>query len=146
MDKEEFHWIFGVMKAWSSAKDWVKNQCHGSKLSAEFLWPPTTPGTYQTGINHFYSCIWTQQTTFYGQGRVSLAFWCHEGLIFSKSRSKLGHHGSKLLAAEFLWPPTTPGTYQTGINHFYSYIRPIKQHCMEKVEFHWLFGVMKIWS
>jgi hypothetical protein len=27
---------------------------------------------------------WIQQTPLYGQGRVSLALWCHVGLIFSK--------------------------------------------------------------
>jgi hypothetical protein len=37
MDKEEFHWLFDVMRALSSAIGWLKLGDHGSKLSAEFL-------------------------------------------------------------------------------------------------------------
>jgi hypothetical protein len=63
------------------------NITDGSKLSAnfQFLWPPTAPGTQQTGINHFYSSIWIQQTALYGQERVSLDLWCQGGLMFGKS-------------------------------------------------------------
>jgi hypothetical protein len=49
-------------------------------------------------------------------GRVSLALWCHEGLILIKNWVEYQCHGSKL-SAEFLWPPTTPRTYQTRINN-----------------------------
>jgi hypothetical protein len=84
MDKEEFHWVCGVMHGWFSAK-LGSNIRDGSQLSAQFLWPPTATGTQQTGINHFSSSIWIQQTALYGQGRFSLGLWCHAGLVFSKT-------------------------------------------------------------
>jgi hypothetical protein len=55
-----------------SAKLGSKISDDGSQLSAQFLGPPTATGTRQTGINHFQSSVWIQQTALYGQGRVSL--------------------------------------------------------------------------
>jgi hypothetical protein len=44
MDKEEFHWVCGVVQqGWFSAKLGIKIG-DGSWLSAQFLWPPTSPG------------------------------------------------------------------------------------------------------
>jgi hypothetical protein len=40
MDKEEFHWLFGVLQGWFSAKLGSKTS-DGSQLSAQFPWPPT---------------------------------------------------------------------------------------------------------
>jgi hypothetical protein len=87
MDKEEFHWVCGVMQGWFSAK-------LGSKISD--VYPSCQYNllghrnshrdiTNQTGINHFYSSIWIQQTALNGQGRVSFALWCRAGLVFSKA-------------------------------------------------------------
>jgi hypothetical protein len=85
MGKKEFHWLFGIVQGWFSAKLGSKISSDGCQLlSAQFPWPPTATGTPQTGINHFYSYIWIHQTVLYGQGRVSLALWCHAGLVFSK--------------------------------------------------------------
>jgi hypothetical protein len=44
MDKEEFHWLFGVVQGWFSAKLGSK-MSDGSQLSAQFPWPPTATGT-----------------------------------------------------------------------------------------------------
>jgi hypothetical protein len=44
MDKEEFHWVFGVLRGWFSAKLGSKFS-DGSQLSAQFLGPPTATGT-----------------------------------------------------------------------------------------------------
>jgi hypothetical protein len=44
MDKEEFHWVFGVLRGWFSAKLGSKIS-DGSRLSAQFPWPPTATGT-----------------------------------------------------------------------------------------------------
>jgi hypothetical protein len=44
MDKEEFHWVFGVLQGWFSAKLGSKIS-HGSKLLEQFLGPPTATGT-----------------------------------------------------------------------------------------------------
>jgi hypothetical protein len=44
MDKEEFHWVFGVIQSWFSAKLGSKIS-DGSQLSAQFLGPSTTTGT-----------------------------------------------------------------------------------------------------
>jgi hypothetical protein len=84
MDKEEFHWVCGVMQDWFSAKVWSKI-FDRSQLSASFLWPTTATGSQQTGINHFSSFIYIKQTALYGQGRVSLGLWCHAWLVFSKT-------------------------------------------------------------
>jgi hypothetical protein len=44
MDKEEFHWVFGVLRGWFLAKLGSKiSQIF--KLSAQFLGPPTATGT-----------------------------------------------------------------------------------------------------
>jgi hypothetical protein len=40
MNKEEFHWVFGVVQGWFSAKLGSKIS-DGSQLSALFPWPPT---------------------------------------------------------------------------------------------------------
>jgi hypothetical protein len=66
MGKEEFHWVFGVLRGWFSAKLGSKIS-DGSQLSAQFLGPPTATGTRQTGINHFHSSIWIQQTVVVGK-------------------------------------------------------------------------------
>jgi hypothetical protein len=67
MDKEEIHWLFGVMQGWFSAKLGSKISSDGSQLlSAQFPLPPTATWTQQTGINHFYSSIlyvWPELTT-----------------------------------------------------------------------------------
>jgi hypothetical protein len=44
MDKEEFHWVFGVLRGWFSAKLGSKIS-NGSQLSAQSLGPPTATGT-----------------------------------------------------------------------------------------------------
>jgi hypothetical protein len=44
MNKEEFHWVFGVLRGWFSAKLGSKIN-DGSQLSAQFPWPPTATGT-----------------------------------------------------------------------------------------------------
>jgi hypothetical protein len=44
MDKEEFHWLFGVLQGWFSTKLGSKI-IDGSQLSAQFPWPPTATGT-----------------------------------------------------------------------------------------------------
>jgi hypothetical protein len=44
MDKEEFHWLFGIVWGWFLAKLGSKF-CDGSQLSAQFPWPPTATGT-----------------------------------------------------------------------------------------------------
>jgi hypothetical protein len=40
MDKEEFHWLFGAVRGWFSAK--ISDR---SQLSVQFPWPPTATGT-----------------------------------------------------------------------------------------------------
>jgi hypothetical protein len=44
MDKEEFHWVFGVVQGCFLAKLESKIS-DGSQLSAQFSWPPTATGT-----------------------------------------------------------------------------------------------------
>jgi hypothetical protein len=44
MDKEEFHWVFGVLQGSFSAKLGSKIS-DGSQLSAQNLKPPTATGT-----------------------------------------------------------------------------------------------------
>jgi hypothetical protein len=42
--KEEFHWFFGVVQGWFSAKLGSKiSSSDGSQLSAQFPWPPMQP-------------------------------------------------------------------------------------------------------
>jgi hypothetical protein len=84
MDKEEFHWGLWCPAGLVFSKTWVKIS-DGSQLSAQFPWPPTATGSCQTGMNHFSSSIWIQQTALYVQGRVSLGPWCPVGLVFSKT-------------------------------------------------------------
>jgi hypothetical protein len=109
MDKEESYWVYGVVQGWFSAKFGSKIGDGSQQLSAKFLWPPTSPGTSQTGINHFHSSIWIQQTALYGQGRVLLGLWCHIWLVYRKTWVKINDE-SKRLSAKFLWPPTATGT------------------------------------
>jgi hypothetical protein len=118
----------------------------GSQLSAQFLGPPTATGTQQTGINHFYSSIWIQQTALHGQGSVSLGLWCHAGLVFSKTWVK--HQG--WIPAVSTISGATNSQQPQGHNKQESttYIHPYgsnKQHCMDKEEFHWVCGVMQGW-
>jgi hypothetical protein len=84
MGKGEFHLLCGVMQGWFWAKLGLKNH-DGPQQSEQFLWPPPPPRTCQTGTNHSYSSIWIQQTSLYGQGRVSFALWYHAGLILSQT-------------------------------------------------------------
>jgi hypothetical protein len=44
MNKEEFHWVFGVLWGWFSAKLGSKIS-DGSQLSAQFSSPPTATQT-----------------------------------------------------------------------------------------------------
>jgi hypothetical protein len=43
MDKEEFHWLFGVMQGWFSAKlgSKISDGSIHQLMSAQFPWPPT---------------------------------------------------------------------------------------------------------
>jgi hypothetical protein len=41
MDKEEFHWVCGVMQGWFSAKLGSKIRDGSQQMSAHFLWPPS---------------------------------------------------------------------------------------------------------
>jgi hypothetical protein len=45
MDKEEFHWVCGVMRGWFSAKLGSKISDGSQLMSAHFLLPPTATGT-----------------------------------------------------------------------------------------------------
>jgi hypothetical protein len=45
MDKEEFHWLFGVMQGWFSAKLGSKNQWWIPAVSTISFRPPTATGT-----------------------------------------------------------------------------------------------------
>jgi hypothetical protein len=47
MDKEEFHWLFGIVQGWFSATALgLKISSDGSQLlSAQFPWPPTATAT-----------------------------------------------------------------------------------------------------
>jgi hypothetical protein len=118
----------------------------GSQLSEQFLGPPSTAtGTQQTGTNHFYPSIWIQQTALYGQGRVSLGLWFPVGLVISKTwgqksvmdpsyqHSFWGHHQQ---------PQRHNKQESTTFNFLYG---SNKQHCTDKDEFHWVFGVMRGW-
>jgi hypothetical protein len=82
MDKEEFHWLFGVMQGWFSAK-------LGSKISDRSQIPA-----------------------------VSMIPFGHQ--------QPQGHNKQE----------STTFILSYGSN---------KQHCMDKEEFHWLFGVMQGW-
>jgi hypothetical protein len=44
MDKEEFHWVFGVLRGWFLAKLGSKIS-QKFKLAIQFLGPPTSTGT-----------------------------------------------------------------------------------------------------
>jgi hypothetical protein len=45
MDKEEFHWVFGVMQGLFSAKLGSKISEGSQLLSAQFPWPPAATRT-----------------------------------------------------------------------------------------------------
>jgi hypothetical protein len=50
----------------------------------------------------------------------------------------------QLLSAQFPWPPQQPQGHNKQEST--TFILPYgsnKQHCMDKEEFHWLFGLMK---
>jgi hypothetical protein len=80
----------------------------------------------------------------YGQGRVSLALWCHEGLIFSKSWVKnpksVMDPSCQLNFCDHQQPEGD--IKQESITFILAYGYN-KQHCMDKEEFHWPFGVMR---
>jgi hypothetical protein len=80
MDEEEFHWVFGVLRGWFSAK-------LGSKIS-----------------DGSRSC----QHNFLGHQQPQ------------------GHNKHKSTTFILLYGPN-------------------KQHCMDKEEFHWVFGVLRGW-
>jgi hypothetical protein len=107
MDKEEFHWVFGVLWGWFSAKLGSKIS-DGSAISCQhnFLGhqQPQGQNKQESKINHFYSSIWIQQTALYGQGRVSLGLWCPVGLVFSKTWVK--NQKSVMDPPQFPWSPT----------------------------------------
>jgi hypothetical protein len=113
MDKEEFHWVCGVVQqGWFSAKLGSKISSDRSQMSAQF------PCSHQQpqGQGHNKQ----ESTTFilpYGSNKQhcmdkeELHWVCGvvQGWFSAKLGSKIGD-GSQQLSAQFLWPPTAPGT------------------------------------
>jgi hypothetical protein len=60
MDKEEFHWLFGVVQGWFPAKLGSKIS-DGSQLSAQFPWPPTDTWDITKNRNQSLFLDWTYQ-------------------------------------------------------------------------------------
>jgi hypothetical protein len=131
------------MPGWFSAKLGSKIS-DGSQLSSQFLGPPTATGTQQTGINHFYSSIWIQQTALNGGGRDSLGLCCPAGLVFSKTWGQKSVMDPS--CQHNFWGHQQPqGHNKQEPNTFILPYGSNKQHCMEEKEFHWVFGFVQVW-
>jgi hypothetical protein len=85
MDKEEFHWIFGVLEGWFSVKLAVKKSVMNPSCKHHFL-------GHQQPLRHNKQ----ESTTFihpYGSNKQHCmdkeefhwVFWCHAGLVFIKT-------------------------------------------------------------
>jgi hypothetical protein len=113
MDKEEFHWLFGVVQGWFSAR-------LGSKI-AVMMDPINCQHTVSLATNShrditnrnqpllvFHmdptnSIVWTRKS-FIGS-LVSYRVW-----FSARLGSKINDDGFQLLSAQFPWPPTATGT------------------------------------
>jgi hypothetical protein len=83
----------------------------------------------------------------YGQGRVSLALWCHAGLVFSKTwvKNQLRKPAFVTWEYNFLVHQQPQGHNKQESTTFILPYGSNKQHCMDKEEFHWVFGVVQGW-
>jgi hypothetical protein len=113
MDKEEFHWLFGVVRGWFSAKLGSKIS-DGSKLSAQLTISLATNSHRDiTNRNQpllFFhmdptnSIVWTRKSF------IGSLVLCSVGFQFSAKLGSKINDGSQLSALS-PWPPTATGTY-----------------------------------
>jgi hypothetical protein len=108
MDKEEFHWLCGVMPVWFWAKPGLKTS-DGPLQPAQLLWPLTVPGDNKQepttvilpyGSNKHH-CMDNEEFHWFC-GVMGIWFWAKPGLKISD--------GPQLHSAQLLWPLTGEGT------------------------------------
>jgi hypothetical protein len=92
-------------------------------------------------VHHFYSSIWIQQTALYGQGRVSFGSLVSCGVGFQQN---LGQKSVMEPSCQhnYLGHQQPQGHNKQESTTFILPYGSNKQHCMDKEEFHWVFGVL----
>jgi hypothetical protein len=143
MDKEEFHCIFGVVQGWFSAKLGSKIS-DGSQLSAQF---PFATNSHKNILNR------NQPFLFFHMDPTNSIVWTRKSFIGSLVSCGVGFQQN--LGQKSVMDPSCQNNFLShqqpqGHNKQESttFILPYgsnKQHCMDKEEFHWLFGVVRGW-
>jgi hypothetical protein len=75
---------------------------------------------------------------------VSLALWCRAGLVSSKTWVKITVMDPSC-QHNFLGHQQPQGHNKQESTSFILPYGSSKQHCMDKEEFHWLFGAVQGW-
>jgi hypothetical protein len=108
MDKKEFHWFFGVIQGWFSAKLGSKIS-DGSQLSAHnFLGHQQPQGHNKQESTTFILPYGSNKQHCMDKEEFHWLFGVVQGWFSAKLGSKISD-GSQL-SAQFSWPPTATGT------------------------------------
>ena len=111
MDKGEFHWLFGVMQGWFSAK-------LGSKISDRSQIPAVSTISLATNSQRDITNR-NQPLLFFHVDPTNSIVWTNKSLTGNVVSCKVGFSaklgseisdGGSQLSAQFLWPPTATGT------------------------------------
>ena len=151
MDKEEFHWVFGVLRGWFSAK-------LGSKISDRSQ-IPSAVSTISVATNSTRDRDITnrnQPLLFFHMDPTNSIVWTRKSFIGSLVSCGVGFQQN--LGQKSVMDPLRSCQHNNFLGHQQpqgqnkqestTFILPYgynKQHCMDKEEFHWLFGVMQGW-
>jgi hypothetical protein len=144
MDKEEFHWVFGVCPAGLVfSKTWVKNQ---SKIQA---------GNTISGATNSHRDISNrnQPLLFFHMVSTNSIVWTRKSFIGSLVSCRVDFQqnlGQKSVMDSscqhnFLGHQQPRGHHKQEPTTFILSLGSNKQHCMDKEEFHWVFGVLWGW-
>jgi hypothetical protein len=142
MDKEEFHWVFGVMRGWFSAK-------LGSKITDGF---PVSTIFFITNIHRDITNP-NQPLLFFHMNPTNSIVWTRKSFIGSLVSCGVGFQqnlGQKSVMDpscqhNFLGHQQPQGHNKHESTTFILLYGSNKQHCMDKEEFHWVFGVLRGW-
>jgi hypothetical protein len=142
MDKEEFHWVFGVLQGWFSAKLGVKKSFKNSSCQHN-LWGHQQPqGHHKQEPTTFILPYGSNKHHCMDKEEFHWVFGVLWGWFLAKLGSKISQKFK--LAIQFLAGHQQPqGHNKQEPTTFILPYGSNKQLCMDKEEFHWVFGVLR---
>jgi hypothetical protein len=143
MDKEEFHWLFGVVQGWFSAKLGSKISDGSQLCQHNFHCPQQPQGNNKQESTTFILPYGSNKQQCMDKEEFHWLFGVHWGWFWAKLGSKSVMDPS--CQHNFFGHQQPRGHNKQESTTFILPYGSNKQQCMDKEEFHWLFGVVQGW-